>query len=251
MTEKLISVIMPVYNAEKFLANAVDSVLCQTYHNFELIIIDDASKDNSLKIARSYAEKDARIHLIVAEKNQGVARSRNCGIHEAKGEYIAFLDSDDMWRKDKLERQIKLIEAADAQIVYCSYDFMDENGIPLLKPFIVPEQTNYKKMLISNAIGCSASFVDAKLIKKYSFDPKCYHEDYALWLELLRIPVKAAGDREVMMHYRLVSGSRSHNKKKSAWHRWKIYRDKLKLNIIQSSISFLGYAIWGILKYYF
>jgi len=251
VTEKLVSVIMPVYNAERYLAEAVDSVLSQTYRSLELIIIDDCSKDNSLEIARSYAQRDARVRVIAGEKNQGVARVRNRGIQEAGGEYIALLDSDDAWREDKLERQVKLIGSAGAQIAYCSYDFMDENGKSVLKPFIVPEQTNYRKMLISNAIGCSTALVDAELMKKHPFNPECYHEDYGLWMELLKIPVKAVGDREALMHYRLVQGSRSSNKWNAAKQRWKIYRNDLKLNIAQSCMAFAGYMIWGVVKYYF
>lgn len=250
VTGKLVSVIMPVYNAEKYLAEAVDSVLSQTYRNLELIIIDDCSSDNSLEIARLYTKSDDRVRVIAGEKNQGVARVRNCGIQEARGEYIALLDSDDVWCKEKLERQVKLIESKGAQIAYCSYDFMDENGISVLKPFIVPEQTNYRKMLISNAIGCSTAFVDANLMRKHPFNPECYHEDYGLWMELLKIPVKAVGDREVLMHYRLVKGSRSSNKWNAAKNRWKIYRNDLNLNIAQSCIAFVGYSIWGVVKHY-
>lgn len=251
MTGKLVSVIIPVYNAEKYLEEAVDSVLSQTYRDLELIIIDDCSKDNSLEIARSYEQSDARVRVIAGEKNQGVARVRNRGVQEARGEYIALLDSDDVWRKDKLERQLRLIESKGAQIAYCSYDFMDENGKSVLKPFTVLEQTDYRKMLISSTIGCSTAFVDANLMRKHPFNPECYHEDYALWMELLKIPVKAVGDRDVLMHYRLVKGSRSNNKWNAAKNRWKIYRNDLKLNIVQSCMAFVGYTIMGVVKYYF
>ena len=250
MAEKLVSVIMPVYNAEAYLKEAIDSALRQTYRNIELIIVDDCSKDRSLEIARSYEQRDARVRVIAGEENQGVARVRNRGIQEAKGEYIALLDSDDAWREDKLERQVRLLESKGAQIAYCSYDFMDDNGNKIMRPFIVPEQTDYKKMLISSVISCSTALVDAKLMKAHPFRAECYHEDYALWMELMQIPVKVVGDKEIMMHYRQLRGSRSHNKWNAAKKRWKIYREVLGMNLFDSSVALVGYTINGVLKYY-
>lgn len=249
MADKLVSVIMPVYNAEKYLDAAISSVLNQTYQHFELIVIDDCSKDNSLEKARSYEQRDARVRVIAGEENQGVARVRNRGIQQAKGDYIALLDSDDVWREDKLERQMALIESQGAQIAYCSYDFIDESGNKIMRPFIVPDQTNYKKMLISNVISCSTALIDAKLLKDHPFKPECYHEDYALWMELMKIPAKAVGDKEILMHYRQVNGSRSHDKWNAAKKRWRIYRDDLELSIAQSCIAFAGYTFMGLVKY--
>lgn len=248
---KLVSVVMPVYNASKYLDETIQSVLKQTYENFELIMIDDCSRDNSLEIARRYETQDTRIRVIAGEKNQGVARVRNRGISEAKGAYIALLDSDDVWVETKLERQVKLLESKQAQIAYCSYDFIDENGSEVLRPFIVPQETNYKKMLASSVISCSTALIDSELLKAHPFKPEFYHEDYVLWMELLALPVKASGDPMVLAHYRQVTGSRSNNKKNAAIQRWKTFREALGLGIIESGIAFAAYAVRGLLKYYF
>lgn len=247
----LVSVVMPVYNASKYLEEAIESVLQQTYENFELIIVDDCSKDNSLEIARRYEDQDQRIRVIAGEKNQGVAHVRNRGILEANGDYIALLDCDDVWCDTKLERQVHLIVKEDADLAYCSYDFIDENSNEVLKPFIVPEITNYKKMLASSVISCSTALIESQLLKAHPFKPGFYHEDYLLWMELLSLPVKAVGDPTVLMHYRQVKGSRSNNKRNAAIKRWKIYREALGLGLIESIVAFAAYALHGVIKYYF
>lgn len=251
MDTELVTVVMPVYNADRFLREAVDSVVSQTYRNWELLILDDCSTDKSLQIAHEYEQMDCRIRVVESEHNSGVAKVRNRGIREAKGEYIAFLDSDDIWTPDKLEKQVELAKQANANVVYCSYDFLDENSVQINKPFIVPAETNYKKMLACNVIGCSAAMVDSRLLKQHPFNVNFYHEDYVLWMELLSIPgVVAAGDTQVLMHYRRVSGSRSNNKEKAAKERWNIYRKALGLSFTESIWAFAKYTVNGILKYY-
>ena len=127
MKQPLITVVMPNYNGHRFVGQAIDSVLCQTYQKFELIVVDDCSKDNSLQIVQQKAESDIRIRIIALEHNTGVANARNVGIKEAKGEYTALLDNDDIWVADKLERQLDLAQKG-ADIVYCSYGFIDEKN---------------------------------------------------------------------------------------------------------------------------
>lgn len=250
MKEKLVTVVMPVYNAAAFLCEAVDSVLAQTYEYFELIMVDDCSTDNSLEIARSYEQKDPRVRVFCMEKNSGVANVRNRGIREARGEYVALLDSDDVWVADKLERQVKSLEASHAQIAYCSYDFIDEHSQPIKRPFIVPETTNYKKMLSSCVISCSTAMIETELLKAHPFNAQFCHEDYVLWMELLAIPVSTVGDQKVLAHYRQVTGSRSNNKGNSAKKRWITYRKALGLGFFPSVIAFSQYAVKGVLKYY-
>lgn len=251
MKAEQITVVMPVYNASRFLRDAVESVLKQTYQNLELLLIDDCSTDNSLEIAREYEQKDARVRVIAAEHNSGVANVRNRGIQEANGQYIALLDSDDVWTEDKLERQLQLVKKTNAKIVYCSYDFIDENNATIKKPFIVPSTTDYKKMLASSVISCSTALLDAELLKEHPFKPEFYHEDYVLWMELLSIQgVTAVGDTNILAHYRQVSGSRSNNKGNAAKERWNTYRQALGLNFCESVWAFVRYAIKGVLKYY-
>lgn len=245
----LISVVMPNYNGHRFVEQAIDSVLSQTYQYFELLIVDDCSKDDSLQLIKRKAQSDSRIRVIALENNAGVANARNVGIREAKGKYIALLDNDDLWTADKLERQFATAEKG-ADIVYCSYDFIDEQNNPIKKPFIVPQQTNFNKMLASSVISCSTSFIKTELMQAHPFNAGFYHEDYVLWMELLRVCPTAYGDEKVLMHYRQVTGSRSNKKSNAAKERWNIYRKALKLNIATSAWAFVRYAVKGVVKYY-
>lgn len=249
MDSILISIVMPAYNAEKTIAESIESVLKQTYQNIELIIVDDASDDRTVSIATVYAEKDPRVKILKNKKNAGVAATRNQGIAEAKGQYIALLDSDDLWEADKLERQIKLAIKEDAAIVYCSYDFINEEGKQIKKPFIVSASTDFNAMLSKSVISCSTAMIQSKLLKQHLFKSNFYHEDYALWMKLLSIPVHAVGDPKVLMHYRQVAGSRNENKLRSAYERWKIYRNYLQLSMRKSIVAFASYAINGLKKY--
>lgn len=245
----LISIVMPNYNGQRFVEQAIDSVLAQTYRNFELLIVDDCSEDASLQIIERKAQQDNRIRVIALEKNAGVANARNVGIREAKGKYIALLDNDDLWTADKLERQLAIAEKG-ADIVYCSYDFIDEQNSEVKKPFIVPEQTDFNKMLVSSVISCSTAFIKTDLMQAHPFNPEFYHEDYVLWMELLRVCSTAYGDEKVLMHYRQVDGSRSHSKLNAAKERWNTYRKDLKLNVVASAWAFARYAVNGVMKYY-
>ena len=247
--QSLITVVMPNYNGHRFVEQAIDSVLSQTYQNFELLVVDDCSKDDSLHLITQKAQSDKRIRIIALEKNAGVANARNVGIREAEGKYIALLDNDDLWTADKLERQIAIAEKG-ADIVYCSYDFIDEKNNEIKKPFIVPKQTNFNKMLTSSVISCSTSFIKTELMQAHPFDPAFYHEDYVLWMELLRVCPTAYGDEKVLMHYRQVTGSRSNKKGNAAKERWNTYRKALKLNIVTSAWAFMRYAVKGVMKYY-
>ena len=247
--QPLITVVMPNYNGHRFVEQAIDSVLHQTYPNFELLVVDDCSKDNSLQLIQQKAQSDDRIRVIALEHNAGVANARNVGIKEAKGEFIALLDNDDLWTEDKLERQLALANKG-ADIVYCSYDFIDEQNNSIKKPFVVPQQTNFNKMLASSVISCSTSFIKTELMQAYPFNPDFYHEDYVLWMELLRVCPIAFGDQKVLMHYRQVTGSRSNKKGNAAKERWNTYRKALKLNVVTSAWAFVRYALNGVMKYY-
>lgn len=247
MDKKQISVVIPNYNGECFIAKTLDSVLNQTYQDFEIIVVDDCSTDASPEIVESYCRKDSRISLIRLAQNGGVARARNTGIIQAKGDYIALLDNDDLWTSDKLERQVRLAEKAD--IVYCSYDFIDENDQPIKRPFIVTPRVSFRSMLVSSMISCSTAFIKADILKEHLFDDRYYHEDYVLWMQLLSIPIPAAGDEKVLMHYRQVSTSRNIRKGNAAVHRWKAYREALGLSLPVSIYAFVRYAMKGILKY--
>lgn len=249
-TMPLVSVIIPVYNAERYLCDTIDSVLAQNFGDYEIILVNDCSRDSSLEIMYRYASVDRRIRVYSNEINSGVAKTRNKGILEARGKYIALLDSDDVWRTDKLEKQLKLLNDTGAQIAYCSYDFIDENGISIKTPFIVPDSTDYEKMLVSSVISCSTALIEADLLKHYLFNPEFYHEDYVLWMEILSSGANAVGDPSVLASYRLLQGSRSNNKANSAYQRWVTYRRALGLSFVKSCWVMIRYAWCAIRKYY-
>lgn len=245
----LVSIIVPAYNAEKYIANTINSVRQQTYDNWNLMILDDCSTDNTKNIVRSFVNIDSRIHLYENSKNSGAAIIRNIGIELAGGEWIAFLDSDDLWHREKLEKQLKTVYAEGAELCYTSYAVVDGNGKKAKKNYIVPKKTDYKALLKENVIGCSTVLLRADLAKKYCFDTNFYLEDYALWLDLLKDGYKAVGREEVLVDWYLHSGSRSYNKIRNAYMRWQIYRKKLQLPIYKSAMYLCSYAAAGLKKY--
>ena len=246
--QPLISVIMPAYNAEKYIEAAVQSVRSQTYTNWELLILDDCSTDDTAKIAGTFAEMDSRICLLRNSQNVGVARTRNRGIEVAAGQWVAFLDSDDVWHKEKLEKQLAVVSCTDADIVYCSYSLMNENA-GHLSDFIVPETTSYNDMLKESVLSCSTVLMRRSILMQHRFSAAYYHEDYALWLELLRSGYRAAASRQVLADYRVVKGSRSNDKLRSARNSWTIYRKVEKLSWQKSVNAFAAYAFHGLVKH--
>lgn len=244
----LVSVIMPAYNAEKYIAEAISSVLSQSYTNWQLLILDDCSTDHTAEIAEDFEKADTRIRVLRNPRNMGVAKTRNRGIDMAKGEWVALLDSDDRWHDDKLEKQLVVADSSDADIIYCSYALTDESG-EHLADYIVPETTDYNAMLKECVLSCSTVLLHHSLLTCHHFSHSFYQEDYVLWLELMKSGYKAMASREVLADYRLVKGSRSHNKLISAKNRWIIYRNVEKLPLTKSIRAFTAYALRGMAKY--
>lgn len=245
-----VSVIMPAYNCEKYIGAAIRSVVDQTMTDWELIIIDDCSKDGTFRVAEEMAAADERIRLFRNEKNLGPAGSRNRGLDLASAQYIALLDSDDLWRPEKLDRQLRLAEEQKAEFIYCSYAIIDENGKKRSRDFIIPPETNLKAMLSQNVVGCSTVMLSAELLRKYRFSSDFYHEDYALWLRILRQLDKAWGIVEVQAEYRVLPNSRAGNKLRSARHCWEIYGKLLHLPFPKRVYYFSRYALAGLRKYW-
>lgn len=244
----LVSVVMPSYNAEKYISEAIQSVIAQTYENWELLIIDDCSTDSTANIVKQFSDVDSRITLYSNPKNMGVALTRNKGMNLAKGSWIALLDSDDVWHKDKLEKQIELAGKTGADIVYCSYCLIDSCG-KKISEFIVPPITSYEEMLKSNTIGCSTVLLCSTSAGRYRFTNESFHEDYVFWLNLLRNGFEAVGCEESLSDYRVIEGSRSHNKIKSAKNRWIVYRKVEKLPFKKAVCAFASYTYNGFRKY--
>lgn len=244
----LVSIITPSYKSEKFIAQTLESVLSQTYQNWEMIIVDDVSPDNSNEIIEDYCKKDNRIKLIKLEKNSGPAVSRNRAIEEAKGRYIAFLDADDLWYPEKLEKQIKFLDENNLAFTYSSYNLIDEEGNKL-GVFITQESINYNGMLKTCSVGCLTAIYDTKKLGKIFMPNILKRQDYGLWLKILKEIGNTKGSIEPLATYRVLKNSVSSNKLKAAQYQWKIYREVERLNIFQSIYYFVQYAYFGVIKY--
>ena len=242
-----VSIIVPMYNAEKFIGKTIESVLAQTYQNWEMLIMNDVSTDNSLAVVSGYAKKDKRIKIINTEKNVGVVKGRNFLIDLASGKYIAFLDADDYWHNEKLEKQIKFMKEKNASISCTEYTRVKENE-EKINDVIIKEEISYNDMLKNNYLGCLTVIYDAKKIGKRYFKELEKNEDYVLWLEIVKDVNTIYGLKENLAYYRVLDNSRSSNKVKTAKVRWEIYRKIEKLSLLKSLYYFLHYAIRAVLK---
>ncbi len=242
------SVIMPAYNAGQFVEAAISSVLSQSMQDWELIVIDDCSGDGTYEIARKY--DDPRIRVLQNDTNSGVAKTRNRGLDLAKGKYIAFLDSDDIWHPRKLACQLQKIEEENAQLCYCSYAIIGASGERVRADYIVREEARFADILKENYMQCSAMLIQADVAKKHRFNTEFFHEDYILGLDILKDGNRAVGCKEILLNWRYLENSRSFNKKKSAGNRWKIYTQYLHLPIYRSAWLFAHYALAGLRKYF-
>ena len=246
----LVSVIMPSYHAEAFVEETVRSVMNQTMEDWELIIIDDCSKDGTFELLRSLAQCDSRIRVERNERNSGVAVTRNRGLDLARGTYAAFIDSDDAWYPEKLARQIQRLQDTGADFSYCSYEIVGFSGEKARPDYIVPPTVTFEELLKENVILCSSLLIRMEALKDIRFTTDFYHEDFVLELDLLKQGFTAAGCTEILARWRYIENSRSFNKWKSAQNRWKIYRHYLKLTPIQSASPFIHYFCAGLRKYF-
>jgi len=244
----LVSIITPSYNSEKFISETIKSVLNQTYDNWEMIIVDDCSSDNSNEIIKEYSKKDGRIKLIKLEKNSGPAVARNRAIKEAKGRYIAFLDSDDLWMPNKLEKQVEFMKKNNLAFTYSSYYLIDEENHDI-GLFNAPERISYRSMLKTCSVGCLTAIYDTNVLGKIYMPNIIKRQDYGLWLKILKIVGETKGIKEPLAFYRIRKNSVSSNKIKAAKYQWKIYRDVENLNLFKSFYYFIHYAYYGLKKY--
>ncbi|UOE93829.1 glycosyltransferase family 2 protein [Alkalihalobacillus sp. LMS39] len=245
--QELVSVITPAYNAEKFIGDAIESVLAQTYPHWEMIIVDDCSTDETAKVVEQYSDK--RIRFIQLKKNSGPAIARNTSIQNAKGRYIAFLDSDDMWQPDKLEKQLAFMRRHDIAFSYTAYENMGEDGKSLGTVVPVLEKANYDKLLKENVIGCLTVMLDLSKVGPIEMVNIRTRQDYVLWLDICKRGFLAYGLKEVLAKYRVVENSISSNKLKMARQNWKVYREIENLNLIKSVWYFTHYMYYKVKKY--
>ena len=247
-TQTLISIIMPMHNSATFVGEAIESVLAQSYREWELIIVDDESTDASVSIVEAYAQKDSRIRLFRNPKPIKMPSApRNMGLSMAKGRYIAFLDSDDMWLPEKLTQQIPLMQNPQVAIVYSNYEKMTESGKKTGRVIKAPRQADYKKLLRGNVIGNLTGIYDKEKVGIVPF-LNIHHEDYAMWLSILKRGFIAQNTGTVAARYRLSSSSVSTNKYRVLSWQWNIYRNIEHISIMKSTIYFVSYAFKAFLK---
>lgn len=245
----LISIIMPAYNSEQYIGDAISSVIAQTYQKWELIIIDDASKDNTANIVKEFMKQDNRIRFYKNEKNNGVSATRNTGISLSIGEWIAFLDSDDLWVPNKLEKQIKLKNNnKQANFIFTGSSYIDENSNPYLYELEIPEKVKYKDLLKQNIISCSSVLVKKQCLSGIKMERDNMHEDFAMWLKILKNEPWAYGINEPLLIYRLSKSSKSGNKIKAAKMTVEVYR-YMGLNLFQLMYYVISYIIKSLKKY--
>ena len=242
------SVLTPAYNSESYLAETIDSVIAQSFKNWEMIIVDDCSDDETLNIARRYSENDERIRVIANTENAGTAQSRNRAIENARGRYIAFLDSDDVWLPEKLARQLEFMQTGKLAFSYTAYRRISDDGNRVGRLITVPEILDYQTLLKNTAITNSTVMIDTQKIRNVHM-PDQNIEDYVCWLEIARRGSIMRGLNEDLLRYRVTAGSRSRNKLKHAGYVWHIYREIEKLNLWKACWSFMNYAVRGVIKY--
>lgn len=243
MSKDLVSIITPTYNCAKFIGATIESVLNQTYQNFEMIIVDDASKDNTEEVVKSF--KDKRIKYIRLSKNSGPAIARNRAMEEAKGKYMAFLDSDDLWKREKLEKQINFIKKNKYKIICSDYEQIDEEGNKLNKIIPCKKKVNYNGILLSCPVGNSTVFYDVSKLGKFKVPNIRKRNDDALWLQILKKEEYMYGQKEVLMEYRIRQNSVSSNKLSLIKYHWQLYREIEHLSIARSIFHIV---VWGFIK---
>lgn len=244
----LVSIIMAAYNAEKTIELAIESVLNQTYSNFELLVINDCSKDGTAKLVEAFSAKDNRVRLISNEKNSGVSYTRKHGLEEAKGSWIAILDSDDAWTPEKLEKQIALQKRMNADLLFTGSAFMDSDGRPIDWYLHAPAEVTYRQLLKQNVLSNSSALVRKELYAKHYAIVDGMHEDFAIWLSILKEGKKAYGVDEPLLIYRIAKSSKSGNKIKAAKMNWNTYR-YVGLNVVEAAYYEAWYMFKNVMKY--
>jgi teichuronic acid biosynthesis glycosyltransferase TuaG len=252
MKNKLVSIITPVYNSSKFFEETAKSVLNQTYTDWEWIIVDDLSTDNSIEIIEKFTEIDTRIKLIKSKENLGSGFSRNIATKQAKGIYIAFLDSDDLWDENKLEVQLSFMQKHNYAFSYTSYRYINELGVNINKPYLVSKTPiNYNYLLKNTDIGCLTVIYDSSILGKRDMTKIKRKQDYALWLEILKEGNMAYPVNSVLASYRVRKGSNTSNKFNLIFSHYIFLRQTQKLNFIKSLFYTFHWGIKGLNKFFF
>ena len=252
MNNKLVSIITPMYKGATFVGETINSVLKQTYTNWEMIIVDDCSPDDGAGIKEVKKFVDSRIRLIESKINTGSSGARNIALKAAKGRFIAFLDSDDIWHPTFLEEQLRFMQEKNSVIVFSSYRRIDESTKEeILKPFIAPNKVNYKSLLKTCPIFPSTAIYDTEKCGKFFFNEKMgsLRDDYVYWLEMLKKTDYAYGNPKILVDYRMRKTSVTSNKKKVIIPQWRVLREVEKLPIYKCCYYLFCWAIISYFKY--
>ena len=245
----LVSIITPSYNSAKYIAETIQSVQNQTYTNWEMIIVDDCSSDNTEEIVKKIQQSDTRIHFFKLDQNSGSGVARNKGIEKASGDYMTFIDSDDIWFPEFIQNSIEAIQTSKAPFVFSSYRRSNEYLEFVYSDFIVPQKVTYTDVLKSNSISCLTAFLDINTLGKKYMPKIRKRQDMGLWLQYLKEIPYASGIQQTQAIYRIRENSLSRNKSNLLKYQWEFYRDVEKLNIFQSLYYMLHWMYRGFMKY--
>lgn len=250
MMKGLVSIITPVYNGEIYISETIDSVIKQTYTDWEMIVVDDGSKDGSAAIVRRYAEKESRITLL-QQPNGGSASARNNGIRHANGQYIALLDSDDLWAPDFLRSQLTLLKEKNAICVHGSYRRINEKSEEILQAWKAKKKVTYKQMQMTNHIACLTGLYDTSKFGKIYLkeELKSIRDDYAYWLDIVKLAEVSYGNQNILASYRVVTSSTTGKKKKLVKAQFYFYYNYQKLGLFKSVLYTIYWGMHGILKF--
>ncbi len=243
----LVSVVMPCYNAQDFIAASIASVQAQTFTDWELLLVDNGSTDNSAAIYRNLSWNDDRIKVSIYTSKKGPAAARNEAIRNAAGRYLCFLDSDDLWDEHFLQEMLEFAGNGEKAFCCAAYRVISEDGLRQLSVRNVPPKATYSDILKGNTIGCLTAFVDMQQLGK-NYMPQVGHEDCALWLDLLKLTDYVYGLDIPLASYRKRLSSVSGNKLRAIGFQWRLYREHEKLSLLKSLWFFINYAIGGVLK---
>lgn len=248
--EELVSIITPVYNCEKLLPKTIECVLNQTYKNWELLLVDDCTPDNSANIIKEYQKKDERIKYFKLEKNSGAAVARNKALFESKGRFVAYLDADDIWKPEKLEKQVKFMLENKYAFTCTDYEKINEDGASLNKIIKIPKKVNYNLFLRNTIIQTVGVMVDTSITGKdvLKMPNIRRRQDAATWCQLLKNGFDCYECPENLSYYRVVNNSLSSNKFKAVKGTWNMYRKIEKLPLWKSCYCFIGYAFNAVRK---
>ena len=247
-SQPLVSVIMPCYNMEKFVSEAIMSVSQQTYPYWELLIVDDASTDGTVATVKKLADQDERIHFTVKTEHSGIADTRNLCIRLANGPFLAFLDADDVWHPEKLEKQVMFMKEKNVGFTYSAYDWIDEDGVSLNKCIHTIGNLDYEAYLRNTIIGCSTVMVNKTITGDVAVPNFRTSEDSATWLDILKKGHLAYAIEEPLVSYRIRKKSASSNKLKASSDLWKVYRKNEKLSFVKALYYFGCYAFNALKK---